>query len=227
MRTNVPLSVFIAAVIGVLVVPSVVQARTRSGTDLGSRVAALEAANAALAEKLQFVTTNGTTMTISGANLQVVNGEGETETTNALGNVIIGYQELRSSDNDRTGSHMLVVGERNNYSGAGGIVVGTTNETSALYACVSGGRNNTASGFASSVSGGEDNIANAIFAAVSGGAKNVASGFSSSVSGGEDNEASGFASSVSGGDSNTASGVFASVGGGLFNVASLVAQFLP
>ena len=32
---------------------------------------------------------------ITGANLHIVNGMGDTETTNSLGNLIIGYNELR------------------------------------------------------------------------------------------------------------------------------------
>jgi hypothetical protein len=35
------------------------------------------------------------TIRLSGVNLQVVNGQDATETTNALGNLLVGYQELR------------------------------------------------------------------------------------------------------------------------------------
>ena len=59
------------------------------------------------------------TVRITGCNVQVVNGLNDTETTNALGNVIIGYNELRSRGDDRGGSHMLVVGKEHNYSSYG------------------------------------------------------------------------------------------------------------
>jgi hypothetical protein len=43
---------------------------------------------------------------------------------NGLGNLIIGYNELRGSGDDRTGSHNLVLGSRNNHSSYAGIVGG-------------------------------------------------------------------------------------------------------
>src|SRR5436190_20077372 len=51
---------------------------------LDQRVAALES-------KLLYLTRTGTDMVISGANLSVVNGSGKTQTTNGLGNPIVGY----------------------------------------------------------------------------------------------------------------------------------------
>ena len=60
---------------------------------------------------------------ITGANLRIVNGLGSTETTNGLGNLIVGYNELRNTQADptlppnvRTGSHNVVVGEELNFS---------------------------------------------------------------------------------------------------------------
>jgi len=95
------------------------------------------------------------TLTFSNMNVQVVNGSGYTSgTTTGTGNLIIGYNELRGSEDVRIGSHMLVLGDTNNYSGFGGIVGGRTNETTGGYASVSGGYRNTASGYASSISGG-------------------------------------------------------------------------
>ena len=40
---------------------------------------------------------------------------------NGLGNVVIGYNELRGAGDDRSGSHNLVFGSRNNYSSYGGL----------------------------------------------------------------------------------------------------------
>ena len=105
------------------------------------------------------------TVLISGANLQVVSGSGETaEAVNGTGNIIIGYDE--DSGNDKSGSHNLVVGSGHTYSSYGGIVVGYNNSITGYYSSVSGGESNTASGWSSSVSGGGSNTA-------SGGASSV------------------------------------------------------
>ena len=85
---------------------------------LTSRVAALEA-------KLAHVSVSGNDIVISGANLYVNDGSGSTDgPVNGLGNVVIGYNELRGAGDDRSGSHNLVVGSRNNYSSYGGLVGG-------------------------------------------------------------------------------------------------------
>ena len=129
---------------------------------------------------------SGDDITISGANLHIVNGTGLTDALpNGLGNVIIGYNEEREitevDENDRSGSHMLVVGTGNNYSSYGGIVVGEYNTASGPWSSVSGGGWNEASGRSSSVSGGHSNTANRDYASVSGGAGNRASGTASVV----------------------------------------------
>jgi len=181
---------------------------------LEQRVAALEA-------KLKYLTTTGTSMVISGANLSIVNGLGRTDTTNGLGNLIIGYNEMRNDGSDnRTGSHNLVLGSLNNYSSYGGLVAGYSNEISGPYATVSGGEFNLAQGTFASVSGGTRNEATGAYASVSGGSLNIASGGAASVSGGWQNSATDLYASVSGGGGNTASGFAASVSGGLSNTAS-------
>ena len=135
---------------------------------LETRVAALEAQVAALQTLLGNVyrlidpNTGVDTLRFEGMNLQVVNGTGETESTNETGNLIIGYNETRyegeaevpcPSDvetedecNRRTGSHNLIIGSNNNYSSYGGMVVGYGNEIAASFASVSGGLGNVASG---------------------------------------------------------------------------------
>jgi hypothetical protein len=103
---------------------------------------------------------------ITGANLRIVNGLGSTDTTNGLGNLIVGYNESRIPDglgpDNRMGSHNVVVGKRNNFSSVGGLVVGDLHEISGLFASVSGGQFNTASGLYASVSGGSSNIASGL-----------------------------------------------------------------
>jgi hypothetical protein len=201
---------------------------------LAQRVKILEKQVKALQDTLAAVTFDATAneLVITGANLRIVNGLGATETTNGLGNLIVGYSELRKDNSTcrlfprvactdvRTGSHNVVVGKEHNFSSFGGVVVGFFNEISGQFASVSGGDNNTASGTASSVSGGANNTASSTNSSVSGGGANMASGRASSVSGGGANTASGDTSSVSGGEENTASGGISSVSGGHFNTAS-------
>jgi hypothetical protein len=185
-------------VLGLVILPLVGgTAQEQSGYEraLARRLAALE-------YKLQYITGGPNEVVISGANLRIVNGLGDTFTTNGLGNLIVGYNELRNdprSDDVRTGSHNVVVGVQNNFSRFGGLVIGQLNEISGDFALVSGGSNNRASGQFASVLGGTFHRASGDFSSVSGGDQNTASGEGSSVSGGAANTASGFQSSVSGG----------------------------
>jgi hypothetical protein len=165
----------------------------------------LEQRVTALEDKLVAVTFNSATneLAITKANLRIVKGLNATDTTNGLGNLLVGYNELRGDPrlgpDVRTGSHNVVVGKFDNFSSFRGVVIGQRNEISGAFASVSGGEGNMASGRSASVTGGE---------------VNTASGEFSSVSGGEGNSASGHASSVSAGNANTASGDFSSVSGG-------------
>jgi hypothetical protein len=153
-------------------------------TALADETAARENAEAMLAtavmqhmDLLTHFSRDGDDITITGANLHIVNGTGVTETTNSLGNLIVGYNELRTSGatNDRTGSHMLVVGKDRNYSSYAGIVVGKENTTGGGYSSISGGNRGTASGLYSSVSGGQRNTARGLSSSVSGGTQRMAS----------------------------------------------------
>ncbi len=155
----------------------------------------------------------GTAKTIrfTGVNVQIVNGLEATNgfpddpdsfdpvqtTTNGLGNLIVGYQEMRGGGDDRTGSNNIVVGQRHNYSSFGGLVVGHRNTISGVYSSVSGGDRNTASGAGSSVSGGQQNTASGVGSSVSGGGGDGA---------GQGNIAAGDYSTVSGGRGVTATG---------------------
>jgi len=159
------------------------------------------------------------TALFTGVNVQVVNGLKATETTNNMGNLIVGYNEPFFTL-VRNGSHNIVVGYGHEYTGYGGLVAGYLNTIRGGYASVSGGGYNNAIGQGSSVSGGNGNTASGTQSSVSGGNSNNASGQWSSVSGGHANIASSNYSSVSGGASNTASGNFASVSGGQGNTAS-------
>jgi len=193
-----------------------------TGVDQSAEIAVLQAQVAALELLVTSMSVDGNNVIFTGVNLQILDGTDSTACTgscNGLGNLIVGYDELRPTTNDKTGSHNLVIGPRHNYPSYGGLVTGFENTISGAHSSVSGGQNNVASEFASSVSGGRDNEASAFFSSVSGGLTNVASGLHSSVSGGQDNDASGSRSSVSGGRLNDAIGENSSVSGGLGNEA--------
>ena len=160
------------------------------------------------------------TALFSGVNVQVINGLDATDTVNGLGNLIVGYNEPRGENDDRSGSHFLVIGTENNYSSYGGLIAGLHNNILGEYGTVGGGSNNTASGKFSSVSGGVRNSAGGNSSTVSGGAGNNAEAYFSSVSGGSNNTAEEYYSSVSGGNANHAIGYLSSVSGGAANTAS-------
>jgi hypothetical protein len=129
---------------------SIAQEDTSTGgpRGLAQRVAALETL-------LQHFSRKNNEVTIKGANLHLVNGLGSTDCLNeqfeeipdcpnGLGNLVVGYNELRPEDqgveNIRTGSHNVVVGEQHNFSRFGGLVVGFVNEISGDFSSVGGGR---------------------------------------------------------------------------------------
>jgi hypothetical protein len=190
---------------------------------LAQRVAALE-------KLLKHFSREKNEIFITGANLRIVNGLGATETTNGLGNLIVGYNEPRPEGGDRrTGAHNVIVGQQRDFTRFGGLVVGFKNMISGTYASVSAGAFNAARGDWSSVSGGASNEANDVYTSISGGTANIANGLAASITagfhnitmadyasitGGGNNLASGIEATVSGGEQNTASGNFSTVSGG-------------
>jgi hypothetical protein len=132
---------------------------------LAQRVAALE-------KLLKHFSRKRNQVFVTGANLHIVNGLGQTgcdnpqgepipDCPNGLSNLIVGYNELRTDrsllPNVRTGSHnvvVMVVGRQHNFSRFGGLVVGDLHTISGDFASVSGGRENRATRLTDSVSGG-------------------------------------------------------------------------
>jgi hypothetical protein len=153
------------------------------------------------------------TIQFSGVNVQVVNGEGSTDTTNGEGNIVIGY-DTHEVEEIQTGSHNLVLGNFQEFTSYGGIVGGNDNIVTAPDASVIGGSKNTVSGPLASVTGGERNTASGFMASVSGGGDNSASGEASSIGGGVGNRAEGRASSISGGLESVTTGEASSIFGG-------------
>lgn len=189
--------------------------------------------------------TGGPTLRVSGVNLQVVDGSGDTgcghepgsslgdDPCNGRGNVVIGYHEDPNRVTERTGSHNLDVGAWNSYTRYGGAVIGFANEIAAPYSSVTGGRRNTADDFWSTVGGGENNRASGNSSFAAGGSDNVASGNQSATFGGflnqstasyayafggQHNDAAATSSTVIGGESNSATTVDSMIVGGHDNI---------
>jgi hypothetical protein len=159
------------------------------------------------------------TIQFSGVNVQIVNGVGKTRSANGAGNLVIGYDE-NPLNYQQTGSHDLVLGNEQTFTGFGGIVAGKGNSIAGEFASVTGGAGNVASGRESSISGGFLSSAIGDWSAVSGGDDNRATGEYASVNGGAGNTASAEGASVGGGGGNKASGTYATVAGGLDNISA-------
>ncbi|MFG0319181.1 MAG: hypothetical protein ACF8XB_18045 [Planctomycetota bacterium JB042] len=173
----------------------------------------------------------GTTKTlrITGINVQVVNGLGATATTNGLGNLIVGYQELGNEveADARTGSHYVVVGREHNYKSFGGIVAGESNIVENEFASAAGGRRNRANGRWSAITGGGHNYTAGDDAVVVGGTFNLALSGDSVVVGGAGNRAeaagaggAGAKAVVVGGYDNQSKGQGSVVVGGRYNTTT-------
>ncbi|HTY95934.1 MAG TPA: hypothetical protein VMB91_02755 [Solirubrobacteraceae bacterium] len=145
------------------------------------------------------------TVQFTGANVQIVNGEGKTQSTNGEGNLVLGYDEDPGA---QTGSHDLILGEEQTYTSYAGILAGQENTNSGPFDSVLGGWKNSASGENNAVLGGSHNTASASI-----------NGAASTVAGGSGNVASGPVASIIGGNENTADGSWAFVGGGEKNLA--------
>ena len=187
--------------------------------ELQGQVDALEAAFIpGLADHVSVV--DGETILISGANLQVVNGEGSTSSVNALGNLIVGYNESDSLTTERGGSHNLVMGRWNQYGSYGGIAHGLRNSVLDNESAVLAGSNNVVSGVRSVVLGGDENTASGNKVVAIGGVGNEAKGSVTVAMGGRSNVAMGGVSVLVGGGYNTTNGVKSVLVGGESNQTS-------
>lgn len=190
------------------------------------------------------------TLRVDGANLQVVNGTGSTGgDPNGLGNLLIGYNEDTDTNAEqRTGSHMLVVGRDNSYTRYGGLVVGVQNEAAgdwssaigslsrasgqecvsigfltqadALYSLALNSVGGVAAGERSVVLGGGGARTEGFESVAIGGRFTRATNTNSVSIGGDNVQATGAFSVAVGGDDNLASGFGSTVTGGRRNTAS-------
>jgi hypothetical protein len=126
-------------------------AGTSSGSaDLQRRLSALETANKEPGAELASATTkvtalettssgvsrDGTTLTFTGMNLHLVNGEPSDETTNGLGNLFVGHND---EPDPQSGSGGIIVGERDEtFTGWDSMIVGNANTVSGGDAFVAG-----------------------------------------------------------------------------------------
>ncbi|MEM6927186.1 MAG: hypothetical protein AAF602_09670 [Myxococcota bacterium] len=184
-------------------------------------VATLQSDAAALATYLT-VDSAGDALVITGANLLVRSGSGSTDgATNGLGNVIIGYNEDDALD--RTGSHNLVLGMRNDYESHGSIVGGRDNQVTAPFTVVTSGELNAATTSFAVVNTGQLVDASGPFSWVGTCYDCDASDRRSAVVTGEYQTSAGQSSSVLGGYGNAAEGNWTTVNG-WNNVATSQAQ---
>ena len=240
-------------------------------TQLESKVSTLNTLTDAQSEILSHITieylgTGGSTpdgdmevvktIRFTGVNVQIVNGLGVTNgnlnnpdsytdyTVNGLGNLIVGYDEFRSSGgNNKSGSHNIVGGTKAWYSAFGSLVTGRQGKVTAPWAVVVGGNTNTADGVTSAVIGGDGNFATGlkaivvggrsnqstyIWSTIVGGRNNVANGAKACIIGGQYNVATGNTSTINGGSKNrtTATGVLSSVMGGQTNYATTTMEII-
>ncbi len=174
------------------------------------------------------------TIRFTGVNVQVVNGLGATNglpstpyifgydffEANGVGNLILGYNEPRASTtghtDDRSGSHNVVVGRENDYSGYGGVVFGEDG-------CIGGGFNSVLGG-----QGNEVRPFNAGHCTMVGGQGNEIEGYNNVIVGGNGNDMISHPTFLSdnavqcvivGGANNT---VDASIGGTAVQAATIV-----
>jgi hypothetical protein len=202
---------------------------------LERRIQALEA-NPVLALAGVIVLEKGrtcSTVKVTG-NLQIVNGMGETDTTNGCGNLIIGYNELpppsSGAPSTRTGSHNLILGRYHSHASYAGLLAGEMNVTSANApsSCVVGGSEGAANADRVVVVGGIENKANSNRCVIIGGFDNGANGGDRSVVvGGVNNRADAPESSIFGGTGNTTGGNSSTILGGSGLATTLPGERIP
>lgn len=188
--------------------------------DHAADIAALQADTAGVADVLQFVSSDGTHVYVTGANLYIQSGDGSTSgAVNGLGNLIVGYDE-DDGGNDKSGSHNLILGANHDYTSYGGIVTGQSNASLGTYASVIGGTLSSAEASYTVVVGGYGATASGSYSSTFGGWEPSASGLAATTVGGREPEATGSYSTSSGGRANIASGSNSSAYGGYLNEAS-------
>lgn len=159
------------------------------------------------------------TLLVKGVNVQIVNGTGVSLSTNGLGNLILGYNEYQGGDQDnRTGSHNIISGTRNNFTKACGINIGFENELNGDMASLISTENSGVSGRISNITGGYLNTVIGQGSAITSGTLCTNWGDNSHICGGDQNNIyqGTFAGVVGGGRLRAISGPFNWTAGSLF-----------
>jgi hypothetical protein len=157
----------------------------------------LEATEATLAP-VQYDARNSAWI-VSGVNLHVRNTSGTTDgDSDGTGNLIVGWNEA-GEDDERTGSHNLIVGSGHNWESHSGVVSGTDHMLTSVGAAALGGEGNTVTAEGAVAIGGQDNVASGLLTVTLGGTDNVADGELALTAGGSGNDAAGTLSVALGG----------------------------
>jgi len=142
------------------------------------------------------------TLRIEKVDVQIVNGTGSSFTPNGVGNLVMGYNDLRLDDtDDRRGSHNIIAGIRNNYSKACGLNIGFENELHGDMASLLSTENSKSMAWCSNVTGGYINTSLGMWSCIIAGSYNYNEGMNASICGGELNRVypGGLRAAISGG----------------------------
>ncbi|MBI4603279.1 MAG: hypothetical protein HY721_15100 [Planctomycetes bacterium] len=168
--------------------------------ELKQRVAELEALTRDMSIVEGDARVPGRTVLFTGVNVQIVTGLGRTETTNGVGNLIVGYQEFRGQAegppteegvNTRTGSHNIVVGARHNYSSSSGLLVGAESSLIGPGCAILGGHGSRVLGSHSVIVGGAGSCTHGSGSVIVAGENNTTNGGASAIIGGVGNRTTG------------------------------------
>jgi hypothetical protein len=179
--------------------------------------ATLKAQVAALQDLLKNFSRVNDTVFITRANLKIQNGLGNMNSTNGLGNLVLGYSDDPMAVNLSTGSHNVVVGGNNRVTSWGGIVSGQHNTVSAPFASAISGEYVTVNALHGVAISDMAGMLNGVHSVVVGGENTNASGNFATTVGGKGNGAAGQDAVVVGGQGNVAGADLSVVAGGQFN----------
>lgn len=163
----------------------------------------------------------GTTQTlrITGVDVQIVNGVGTSLSANGVGNLVMGYNELRNDgSDDHNGSHNIIAGTRNNYSKSCGVNIGFENELHGEMASLISTENSNVSDWCSNITGGYLNTVMGKWSAITSGAYCTNWGDNSHICGGNQNNIyqGTFAGTVGGGSNRAVAASYNWAAGSLY-----------
>ncbi|KAJ3145487.1 hypothetical protein HDU86_000900 [Geranomyces michiganensis] len=164
----------------------------------------------------------GSDLIFNGLNVVVNNGANDPRVTNGLGNVVIGYNNINVASSV-SGSHNIVIGMENKYTGysnlvsgagsiasgnVGAILGGQFNEMGVNFGVMAGGSSNVnkLNSFGVSVGGMNHVLKAGSYGVIMGGKINTVGGNHGVMIGGQLNSVNGSVSVLVGGDSNSVGG---------------------